>query len=161
MNNKLKLQQIEELYRRDYRSRINNFFIPESKQGEFFEKYRRTTVLSEEKDPSFADNAILEAYRGFKESEYKRWSEAIDEINTEIAYERFFLNWERRIAKENYRSNHCVSNAATRYRVDRISELRDKLSAFCSDNREAWEAYHVKKYLSDIKIGRASCRERV
>ena len=151
MNNKLKLQQIEELYRRDYRSRINNFFIPESKQGEFFEKYRRTTVLSEEKDPSFADNAILEAYRGFKESEYKRWSEAIDEINTEIAYERFFLNWERRIAKENYRSNHCVSNAATRYRVDRISELRDKLSAFCSDNREAWEAYHVKKYLSDIR----------
>ena len=57
VNKKLKIQQLEELYRQDYRSHINDYFIPESNQGSFFEKYRRT-VQSEEKNSGFTKSTI-------------------------------------------------------------------------------------------------------
>jgi MoxR-like ATPase len=151
VNDKLKVQQIEELYRQDYRNCMDDSFMPEAKQGDFFERYRRTTAACKEKTLNVMNNEIFDVYKNFKKSEHQKWSEIIDEINTEIAYEKFFLNWERRIAKENYQSNHCISNAATRYRVDRIAELKEKLLELYSHNKEAWEVYHLKKYQSDIR----------
>src|SRR5699024_12182774 len=77
----------------------------------------------------------------------------IEEIEKRIEYEKFFLSWEKRKAKK---GSHgvSISNSATRYRVDSIKRLRNKLNKIIKNSPEAWEFYHRREFLNDLEINK-------
>lgn len=70
---------------------------------------------------------IFEKYRAYVEKETANQGLTIEEIETLIEYETFFLKWERRISYESNNYSHHRSNSATRYRVDRIERLKKEI----------------------------------
>lgn len=146
----LKIQELERLYRQAYRSRLSDSPPVGPGQGDFFTRCRRVAAEEEACAHEAINCGILDTYRDFKDAEHQKWGETIDRIQAEIAFEQFFLNRERRLAKESDRANHSVSNAATRYRVDRIRDLKERLEALVSGNLEAWEAFHLRRYQGNL-----------
>ncbi|NLV86580.1 MAG: hypothetical protein GX025_05110 [Clostridiales bacterium] len=150
MKEELKIQELERLYRQASRSRLSDFPPPEAEGEKFFSRCRPAVKTNEGSPAEVLNCEVLDIYRDFKDTEHRKWDEIIDQMQVEIAFEQFFLNRERRLAKEEGQANHSVSNAATRYRTDRILNLQEDLEALVSGNLEAWEAFHLRRYQGDI-----------
>ena len=125
----LKIQELERLSRQAYRGRLSDSVRVEAGQGDFFVRCRRTATEDGAVTHEAISCEILDVYRAFKGAEHRKWGETIGRIQAEIAFEQFFLNRERRLAKEPDKANHSGSNAATRYRVDRVYGLREGFEA--------------------------------
>src|SRR5699024_7126771 len=118
-------------------------------EGLFFNTFRKKE--KEYKEKSLEKNIYYEKYRDFVENEKAIKEKEIEDIENKIAYEKFFLNWERKVNKKITKKSHYGSTPQTRYRVDRISELEDKLEKLINSSREAWEVYYRKILLEDIE----------
>ncbi|NMB09869.1 MAG: hypothetical protein GX982_04170 [Tissierellia bacterium] len=148
----LNLPSIDELienYNDEIRYKVDIKEDNLNNEGLFFNTFRKKE--KEYKEKSLEKNIYYEKYRAFVENEKAIKEKEIEDIENKIAYEKFFLNWERKVNKKITKKSHYGSTPQTRYRVDRISELEDKLEKLINSSREAWEVYYRKILLEDIE----------
>lgn len=124
-------------------------------QGAFFKAFRNFEKRDDIITPdSKEDNVYYEKYKVYVEEETANKGKEIQEIENSIEYEEFFLRWERRINSESNNYSHYGSSSATRYRVDRIKGLENKLEMILENSPEAWEFFYRRQLLSDIETVR-------
>lgn len=124
----------------------------EVKKNSFFNTFRK--FEQREDQPSNGpktEHKYYKRYQAYIEEETKRKATEIEELEKLIQFEKFFLRWERRRCKERNHSNHHGSNPATRYRVDRINDLKRQMEHLLTDSKEAWEYYHKRQFIEDIE----------
>lgn len=142
----------DDLRREALKSSEYEINIKIEEHGSFFNAFRRFEERDDTTHPDPRKNNIYyEKYKVFVEEETNNKGKKIQEIENLIEYERFFLRWERRVSSENNNYGHYGSNSATRYRVDRIERLENKLEEIISRSSEAWEFYYKRQLLSDIE----------
>ncbi|HLR21111.1 MAG TPA: hypothetical protein VK087_03820 [Tissierellaceae bacterium] len=153
------IEELEHLYRDDIRQKAdkNLRYKEEEENGNkdlFFNSFRRfEKETSKDIYLSKRKTNFYKIYKEYKDSEIKDKREEIEEIEKRIEYEKFFLSWEKRKAKK---GSHgvSISNSATRYRVDSIKRLRNKLNKIIKNSPEAWEFYHRREFLNDLEINK-------
>lgn len=148
------IEQTEDFYRSYLRNKINSDIPFEKleileKQGEFFNKFRKTYDIGEVENEQ-VDNLYYKKYIEYIENELKNQKTKIEVLEALIAYEKFFLNWERKLNKEINNDSHYGSSSATRYRIDSINSLEKQLERLIKESPEAWEFYYKRKLLEDI-----------
>ncbi|PSJ31487.1 hypothetical protein UF10_02255 [Peptostreptococcus russellii] len=118
------------------------------KEGSFFNTFRKYEF--EEIEKFNYKNEYYSRYKKYIESEFISKSKEIARIKNCIAYEKFFLEWERKLIfdKEN---SFLKSNPATRYRVDRIKKLEEELDELITKSEIAHTVYNKEKLLDDIE----------
>jgi MoxR-like ATPase len=151
------IEAIQEQYENQLRKEASQLLEDEHNkftdgQESFFKAFRRFEQISES---SVADEntdiEYFEKYRAYVEKETANQGLTIEEIETLIEYQTFFLKWERRVSYESNNYSHHRSNSATRYRVDRIERLKKEIEKLLDSSAEAWEFYHTRQLLSDIE----------
>lgn len=149
---KLNLPSIDELienYHREIREEskkeIDNF----NNEGLFFNTFRESEEYN--KIEENFENPYFEKYREFVNREKALKKIDIETIENEIAYEKFFLNWERKVNRKKTEKSHYGSSPQTRYRVDRIKKLEEELNNLINSSREAWEIYYENILMEDIE----------
>ncbi|WP_129724963.1 hypothetical protein [Xylanivirga thermophila] len=150
------IEEIQSWYEEDLRKEAlksleyeNNKKVEE--QGLFFKAFRRFEEKDNKVDPdSKKNNIYYKKYKAYIEEETANMGEKIQKIENSIEYEKFFLRWERRVSKESNNYSHYGSNPATRYRVDRIKELKEELGKILENSPEAWEFYYKRRLIGDI-----------
>ncbi len=157
------IEEMEECYKEDLRVKALNSLEDENdkkveEQGEFFRTFRR---LDKRKMESISEtrknNFYYERYVAYIEKETVEKGREIEEIKNLIEYQRFFLNWERRVNREVNNSRHYGSNSATRYRVDAIKRLEEELERNLKESKEAWELYYKQQLIKDIEDKKRQC----
>lgn len=148
--------ELREKYKENLREEL---YLKENKEeylkneGEFFNKFRRKEKCENKLERDFpnSDDDVFDKYMEFIKLEEKEIEDKVNRINNLIDYERFFLNWERRLITK-YDKNKCYnSNSATRYRVDQIKRLEDEKSIILNSSSVAKDYYNKKKILLDIE----------
>lgn len=92
---------------------------------------------------TFSMGSSGDTYRDFKEKEIDRQRQKLELLQYRLAYEAFFLQWERRESNQK-------SNDATRYRADEIARLKDEVAQLIQSSPEAWQAYYETIWFKDI-----------
>lgn len=154
MKEDLSLGELERIYREDLRN-IKEEKVKNS-QGEFFNVFRK---IEDEDNIKFKykDNKEYMKYKSYVENEKKKQEEIILDLENKIGFERFFLNWERRINSEKNGYSHYGSTKETRYRVDRIEDFNRKLEYILENSKEAKEYYYSRKLKEDIEKINSQC----
>jgi len=151
------IEEMEDWYKEDLRVKALNSLEDENNkkvedQGDFFRAFRR---LDKRKIRSISgtekNDFYYQRYVDYIEKETAEKGREIEAIENLIAYERFFLNWERRVNREGNNSRHYGSNSATRYRVDAIRRLEQELERILKESKEAWEFYYKRQLIEDIE----------
>ncbi len=119
-------------------------------QGAFFKTFRKFENMGYDTCSNFNNNIYYQKYKNYIEKETLNRKKQLEELINKIDYERFFLCWERRISRENINESY-TSNAATRYRVDEIQKLEKELDLILDNSPEAWQIYHQRKIINDIR----------
>lgn len=154
MKEDLSSGELERIYREDLRN-IKEEKVKNS-QGEFFNVFRK---IEDEDNIKFKykDNKEYMKYKSYVENEKKKQEEIILDLENKIGFERFFLNWERRINSEKNGYSHYGSTKETRYRVDRIEDFNRKLEYILENSKEAKEYYYSRKLKEDIEKINSQC----
>ncbi|MEG0249311.1 MAG: hypothetical protein RR561_01875 [Peptostreptococcus sp.] len=118
------------------------------KEGSFFNYFRESEIEDIEKFDY--ENKYYNKYKEYIQNEYETKEAEIARIKNCIAYEKFFLEWERRVIFESEDSS-IRSNPATRYRVDKIKKLEIELEETISKSNIAKIVFNKEKLLSDIE----------
>lgn len=122
------------------------------KQGEFFKTFRRFEERDEKDLSDFKKNNVYyKRYKDYIEEETINKGKTIQEVESSIEYEKFFLRLERRVNSESNNNSNYGSNSASRYRVDRIKELKKELDMILESSPEAWEFYYKRQLINDIE----------
>ena len=142
MKEDLSLAELERIYREDL-SNIKEEKVKNS-QGDFFNVFRE---IGDETNVKFKykDNKEYIKYKNYIEDEKKKQEEIILDLENKIQFERFFLNWERRVNSEENGYRHYGSTKETRYRVDKIEDLNRELEYILENSKEAKEYYYGRK----------------
>lgn len=148
--------ELREKYKENLREEL---YLKENKEeylkneGEFFNKFRRKEKCENKLERDFpnSDDDVFDKYMEFIKLEEKEIEDKVNRINNLIDYERFFLNWERRLITKYDKNKSYNSNSATRYRVDQIKRLEDEKSIILNSSSVAKDYYNKKKILLDIE----------
>lgn len=148
--------ELREKYKENLREEL---YLKENKEeylkneGEFFNKFRRKEKCENKLERDFpnSDDDVFDKYMEFIKLEEKEIEDKVNRINNLIDYERFFLNWERRLIAKYDKNKSYNSNSATRYRVDQIKRLEDEKSIILNSSSVAKDYYNKKIILSDIE----------
>lgn len=148
--------ELREKYKENLREEL---YLKENKEeylkneGEFFNKFRRKEKCENKLERDFpnSDDDVFDKYMEFIKLEEKEIEDKVNRINNLIDYERFFLNWERRLIAKYDKNKSYNSNSATRYRVDQIKRLEDEKSIILNSSSVAKDYYNKKKILLDIE----------
>lgn len=148
--------ELREKYKENLREEL---YLKENKEeylkneGEFFNKFRRKEKCENKLEIDFpnSDDDVFDKYMEFIKLEEKEIEDKVNRINNLIDYERFFLNWERRLITKYDKNKSYNSNSATRYRVDQIKRLEDEKSIILNSSSVAKDYYNKKKILLDIE----------
>ncbi|WP_304205636.1 AAA family ATPase [Peptostreptococcus russellii] len=148
--------ELREKYKENLREEL---YLKENKEeylkneGEFFNKFRRKEKCENKLERDFpnSDDDVFDKYMEFIKLEEKEIEDKVNRINNLIDYERFFLNWERRLITKHDKNKSYNSNSATRYRVDQIKRLEDEKSIILNSSSVAKDYYNKKKILLDIE----------
>lgn len=148
--------ELREKYKKNLREEL---YLKENKEeylkneGEFFNKFRRKEKCENKLERDFpnSDDDVFDKYMEFIKLEEKEIEDKVNRINNLIDYERFFLNWERRLITKYDKNKSYNSNSATRYRVDQIKRLEDEKSIILNSSSVAKDYYNKKKILLDIE----------
>ncbi len=156
------IEELQRLYRDDLRREALKASEYENskkayEQGAFFKAFRKYEESSKilpklnNANNSNNENDYYEKYRAYVEEETANQGKKIEEIENSMEYERFFLQWERRVNSESNNFSHYRSNSATRYRIDRIEKLKKELEIILESSPEAWEFYYKRQLIRDIE----------
>lgn len=148
--------ELREKYKENLREEL---YLKENKEeylkneGEFFNKFRRKEKCENKLERDFpnSDDDVFDKYMEFIKLEEKEIEDKVNRINNLIDYERFFLNWERRLIAKYDKNKSYNSNSATRYRVDQIKRLEYEKSIILNSSSVAKDYYNKKIILSDIE----------
>lgn len=117
--------------------------------GEFFKNFR----IEEKSDYSLLENKVLDKYKAYIALNKNYQKRAIEDLENHLAYEKFFLEVERKENQNLYSSNFFGSSFQTRARIERINEYNKKLKDLLASSPDAWEFYYERQLLRDIANG--------
>ena len=147
------LEELRNIYKRKMREEIRreNYrkIMYAEDEGLFFNRFRKVEDFSQ-KNVEVSDEAY-DIYEIYRVREEKYASQRIEEFENKIAFEKFFLKWEREADRKRNLNSRFSMNAATRARVDRIMDLEGKLNHFVSNSEAAYDVYYGNKLLEDIE----------
>lgn len=143
------LEEIQKIYEDTLRREVSkNKEEREEESGEFFKKFRRG---EESKQTSFGESPILKKYRDYINLDKKEQRKTIEELENLIAYEKFFLDLERKRNQRKWTSNFYGSTPETRYRIDQMKTYSRKLEDLIHESPAAWEYYYYRQLIQDIE----------
>lgn len=116
------LEEIQRLYEDILREDGTEEEFSKVESGEFLKNFRK---YEEKSDIIRQENNLIKKYQDFLKEERNKQRKIIEELENLIEYEKFFLELERNKSKELYNSNFFGSTPATRYRINKIKDMRE------------------------------------
>ncbi|MEG0328312.1 MAG: hypothetical protein RR565_07010 [Erysipelothrix sp.] len=118
-----------------------------SEDQSFFSTFRKFNS-SEPTKPHFLK--LYPKYKVYLSQEFDAQQERIETLENEIAYQNFFLSWERNHFDPTKNAS-MRSTDATRLRVDQIQSYTQEIKDIISKSPEAWQFYYSRQWVQDIE----------
>lgn len=121
----------------------------ERKPESFFETYRHAKW--EEEEPEEKEDAALLAYQNYVEDERACKEDKLREIEEKIAYQEFFLRFERNQSRSLSQNKKRVSTPETRYRIEQLTKLEEEKEQLLRKSPEAFLLWQERKLKEDLR----------
>ncbi|WP_223151024.1 hypothetical protein [Erysipelothrix inopinata] len=118
-----------------------------SEDQSFFSTFRMFDS-QEQSQPQF--HKLYPQYKSYLNQEFDAQKDRIETLENDIAYQKFFLSWERNHFDPS-RNASMRSTDATRLRVDQIASYTQEIKDIISKSPEAWQFYYSRQWLEDIE----------